>query len=102
LYASEVTYYEWGTVTKDAVRKDLEHDIRTWPDRVYSIHGTPKVTQLSADTFEAEFSMSYTLRNNKGLSSGILEMTIRFRLEGQTWRVFEVRKKPILMRKKNS
>ena len=99
-YADEVTYYELGQVPKDAIREDLEHDIRMWPERVYSIHDTPKITQLSAGTFQAEFPMTYTLTNNKGRSSGILEMTVRFRSEGTMWRVFEIEKKPIVAQRK--
>jgi hypothetical protein len=99
-YADEVSYYEMGRVTKHAIREDLEHDIRTWPRRVYSIHDTPKITQLSSGVFQAEFPMTYTLANSKGVSSGILQMTVRFRSAGQTWQVFEIQKKPIVAQKK--
>src|SRR2546422_789767 len=51
-YADEVSYYEMGRVTKRAIREDLEHDIRTWPNRVYSIHDTPRITQLSSGVFQ--------------------------------------------------
>ena len=98
-YAGEVSYYELGRVTKDSIRKDLEHDIRTWPTRVYAINYAPKITQLSSGTFQAEFPMTYMLTNNKGLSSGILEMTVRFQSEGATWQVFEIKKKPIVAQK---
>jgi serine/threonine protein kinase len=100
-YADEVIYYEMGRVTKRAVGEDLEHDIRTWPSRVYSIHDPPKITQLSPGVFQAEFPMTYTLANSKGLSSGILQMTVRFRSAGQTWQVFEIQKKPIVAQKKS-
>ncbi|HEX9425058.1 MAG TPA: hypothetical protein VF899_17585 [Pyrinomonadaceae bacterium] len=99
-YADEVSYYEMGKVNKHAVREDLEHDIRTWPNRVYSIHDTPKITQLSSGVFQAEFPMTYTLANSKGVSSGILQMTVRFCSTGQTWQVFEIQKKPIVAQKK--
>jgi hypothetical protein len=99
-YADEVSYYEMGRVAKHAVREDLEHDIRTWPSRAYSIHDTPTIMELSSDVFQAEFPMTYTLENSKGLSSGILQMTVRFRLAGQTWQVFEIQKKPIAAQKK--
>ena len=99
-YADEVIYYEMGRVTKHAVGEDLEHDIRTWASRVYSIHDTPKITQLSPGVFQAEFPMMYTLASSKGLSSGILQMTVRFRSVEQTWQVFEIQKKPIVAQKK--
>jgi len=44
--------------------------------------------------------MSYTLTNSTRLSSGILEMTIRFHSDAQTWRVFEIRREPLLAQKK--
>lgn len=100
-YADEVSYYEMGRVTKHAIREDLEHDIRTWPSRIYSIHDTPKITQLSSGVLQAKFTMTYTLANSKRLRSGILQMTVRFRSAGQRWQVFEIQKKPIVAQKKS-
>ena len=100
-YSDKVAYYEMGNVTKDTVRRDLEHDIRTWSSRVYSIRETPKIIRLPSGAYQAEFPMTYTLTNAKGSSSGIVEMTVRFQSEGQTWKIFEIQKKPIVAQKKS-
>jgi hypothetical protein len=100
-YSDKVGYYEMGKVTKATIRKDLEHDIQTWPSRVYSIHDTPKIAQLPSGAYQANFQMTYTLTNAKGVSSGVLEMTVRFQSEGETWKIFEVQKKLIVAQKKS-
>jgi len=99
-YADRVEYYDLGAVNKDTIRRDLQHDFNTWPNRVYSIHDKPTITQISPDMFKAEFPMTYTLTNNKGLSSGILQMKIRFQLHDGNFQVVEIQKKTILAAKK--
>ena len=97
-YADHLEYYELGQVTKDVVRKDLQHDITTWPSRVYSIEGTPKITP-NDNGFIAEFRMTYTLANSNGRSTGTLQMTVRLKLEGQALRIAEIQKKVILAKR---
>ena len=58
-YAEQVHYYELGHVPKDVVRKDLQHDITTWPNRTYSIEGTPEVAPTD-NGFDAKFRIKYT------------------------------------------
>jgi hypothetical protein len=99
-YADRVEYYDLGTVKKDSVRRDLEHDINAWPNRAYSIHEKPKITQISPETFRAEFPMTYTLGNNKGLSSGILQMDMRFQSHDGRFQVIGIKKTTILAAKK--
>lgn len=89
-YAERVQYFNSGRITKDAVGRDLQRDIVTWPNRTYSIQTAPKIT-LSADGFTAEFAMTYTLRNNKGgANSGKMEMQLRATLEGQRPQIVEI------------
>jgi hypothetical protein len=99
-YADRVEYYDLGEVSKDTIRRDLEHDINAWPTRVYSMHDKPTITQASPDIFKTEFTMTYTLTNNKGLSSGILQMNIRFQLHDGNFQVVEIQKKVILAGRK--
>ncbi len=61
----------------------------------------PFATDRESRNFRrTKFPMSYTLTNSTRLSSGILEMTIRFHSGAQTWQVFEIQKKPIVAQKK--
>jgi hypothetical protein len=104
-YADRVNYYEFGQVTKDVVRKDLQHDIATWPNRNYSMQNPPKITS-NGDGFIAEFRMTYTLTNLKDTRSGTLQMAVRVRLKPQaetkTWQeqVVGIQKKVIQATKK--
>jgi hypothetical protein len=93
-YADPVNYYQLGLVTKDVVRKDLKHDITTWPNRTYSMKNPPSVTAEGAD-FIAEFPMTYALTNPKGTSSGTLHMRLRFKPQAQTWQIVGIHKKVI-------
>ncbi len=93
-YADPVNYYEFGQVTKDVVRKDLKHDITTWPNRTYSMKNPPSVTADGSD-FIAEFPMTYTLTDPKGTNSGILQMTLRLKSQAQTWEIIGIQKKVI-------
>jgi hypothetical protein len=98
-YADRVDYYDFGQVTKQIVRKDLEHDIARWPDRTYSITSPPKITPdnsgLDNNGFIAEFPMRYTLTSPKGTSSGTLQMTVRLKPQAQNWQVVGIQKKAI-------
>jgi hypothetical protein len=100
-YADQVNYYEFGQVTKEVIRKDLERDITTWPNRNYSMPDQPKITITpNGDGFIAEFRMRYTLTNPKGTSSGTLQMKVRLKPQAQTpqaltWQVVEIQKKVI-------
>jgi hypothetical protein len=91
-YADPVNYCEFGQVTKDVVRKDLKHDITTWPNRTYSMKNPPSVTADGSD-FIAEFPMTYTVTNRKGTSSGTLQMRLRLNYRAQTWQIVEIQKK---------
>jgi hypothetical protein len=94
-YADRVDYYERGQVSKEIIRKDLEHDIATWPNRNYSMPD-PKITITpNGDGFTAEFRMRYTLTNPKGTSSGTLQMTVRLKPQAQNWQVVGIQKKVI-------
>ena len=91
-YADPVNYYEFGQVTKDVVRKDLKHDITTWPNRTYSMKNPPRVTADGSD-FIAEFPMTYKLTNPKGTHSGTLQMRLRFKPQAETWQIVGIQKK---------
>ena len=91
-YANWINYYELGQVTKDVVRKDLEHDIGKWPDRTYSITNAPKITADNDDVI-AEFPMKFALTNSKGASSGTLQMTVRVKSQADAWQVVDIQKK---------
>lgn len=93
-YADQVDYYELGHAAKDVVRKDLQHDITTWPNRSYSIEGTPEVA-TAENGFDAKFLMKYTLTNSEGTSSGRLQMAIRFKLREQMPEITAIHKKVI-------
>jgi hypothetical protein len=72
-YADRVDYYEFRQVPKDVIRKDIERDIKRWPDRIYSMANQPKITPKGENAFVAEFPMAYTLTDSKGSTSiGIL------------------------------
>src|SRR6202035_3958034 len=64
-YADKVNYYDSGRISKEAVRRDLEHDITKWPSRVYSLRDAPKIDQISQQVYRANFPMSYTLTDGK-------------------------------------
>ena len=93
-YAEQVHYYELGHVPKDVVRKDLQHDITTWPNRTYSIEGRPEVAPTNNGLY-AEFRMKYTLTNSKGTSSGTLQMAINYKLRDQMPEITAIQKKVI-------
>jgi hypothetical protein len=93
-YADQVDYYELGQVPKDVVRKDLQHDITTWPNRTYSIDGTPEVAPID-NGFDAKFRMKYALTNSKGPSSGTLQMTINCKMREQMPEITAIQKKVI-------
>ena len=97
-YAAQVDYYELGQVPKDVVRKDLQHDITTWPNRTYLIEGTPEVAPTD-NGFDAKFRMKYTLTDSKGTSSGTLQMAIRFKLREQMPEITAIQKKVIQARR---
>jgi TPR repeat protein len=61
-FGETVAYYDNGNVGTAFLRNDLEHDIKKWSNRRYSIFGEPKILQ-SSDGYTAEFIMDYTLSN---------------------------------------
>lgn len=114
-YAEEVDYYDFGQVIKDVIRKDLEHEVTTWPTRVYSIldDDERKITPNN-DGLTAEFRMTYTRANPTGNTSrGIVHMTVRLKSvrsvklrndpdffsqetgESPTWQIVGIKRKEI-------
>ena len=93
-YADSVDYYEFGQVAKEVIRKDLQHDITTWPKRLYTVPEPPKFSP-DGNGFIAEFPMRYSLTNPKGTIGGILQMTVRFELQGGVWQVVGIQRKVI-------
>jgi hypothetical protein len=99
-YAERVDYYDFGLVTKQVIRKDVEHDIATWPNRSYSMSASPKITE-TGDDFTAKFPMTYTLTNPKDRSSGTLQMTVRLKSQAETWQVIGIQKTVIQTARKD-
>jgi hypothetical protein len=97
-YAERISYYEFGRVDKTAVSRDLRSDIKTWPNRTYSIRGTAKVRPTS-NGFIAEFPMAYSLAGTKGVSTGVLDMSLEAQLNGQTPQITQIYKKVISARR---
>jgi len=97
-YADRIRYYEFGRVDKAAVSRDLRSDIKTWPNRTYSIPGSAKIT-VTDNGFTAQFPMSYSLAGTKGVSTGILEMSIEAEMDGQIPRITQIHKKVISARR---
>jgi hypothetical protein len=97
-YADRIGYYELGRVDKAAVSRDLRGDIKTWPNRTYSISGTPKISATS-NGFVEQFLMAYSLVGTKGVSTGQLEMSLEAELHGQTPQITQIQKKVISARR---
>jgi hypothetical protein len=88
-------------VTKQVIRKDLDHDIAKWSNRSYAISASPKITATD-DGFTAEFPMTYTLTNSKGTSSGKLGITVRVRSQAETWQVSAIQRTTVQAATKRS
>jgi hypothetical protein len=97
-YADRTNYYEFGQVGKPTVSRDLRSDIKAWPNRTYSIRGTPKITPTN-NGFTAQFPMAYSLAGTKGVSSGLLEITLEAEFHTQTPQITQVHKKVISARR---
>jgi hypothetical protein len=97
-YADRTDYYEFGRVTKATVSRDLQGDIRTWPNRTYSIRGTPKITPPH-DGYIAQFQMANKLAGTKGVSTGLLDMTLEAQFERERPLITQIHKKVISARK---
>jgi hypothetical protein len=93
-YAERISYYKFGRVDKAAVSRDLRSDIKTWPHRTYSISGTAKITTTN-DGFTAQFPMAYSLAGTKGVSTGLLEMSLQVDSHGETPQITQIHKKVI-------
>src|SRR6516225_9560015 len=90
-YAERTNYYEFGPVNKTAISRDLRSDIKTWPNRSYSIRGTPTIT-LANNGFTAQFPMAYRLAGTKGVSSGLLEMTLEAEFDQHSPQITQIQK----------
>jgi serine/threonine protein kinase len=98
-YADKVSYYDSGRTSKEAVRRDLEHDITKWPNRVYSLRSAPKIDQISPQVYRADFPMSYTLTNGKEESTGTLQMTATFDLSAGRGKILSIQRKVVVAQK---
>jgi Trypsin-like peptidase domain len=97
-YAERTTYYEFGRVDKATISRDLRDDTRAWPNRSYSIQGTPKIT-LTNNGFTTQFLMAYSLAGTKGVSRGVLDITLEAEFHGQTPQITQIHKKVISARR---
>jgi serine/threonine protein kinase len=101
-YADKVSYYDSGRISKEAVRRDLEHDITKWPNRVYSLRDAPKIGQISPQVYRADFPMSYTLTNGKEENTGTLQMTATFDLSAERGKILSIQRKVVVAQKEKS
>ena len=97
-YANRVSYYESREVSKAAVSRALHSDIKTWPNRTYSIPGTTKISPTN-NGFIAQFPMVYSLAGTKGVSTGMLQMSVEAELDGQTPQITQIHKKVVSARR---
>ena len=97
-YADRTDYYEFSRANKATVSRDLRGDIKTWPNRTYSIRGTPEITPTN-NGFVAQFPMAYKLGGTKGVSTGLLEMTFEAQFDGETPQITQIHKKVISARR---
>jgi serine/threonine protein kinase len=98
-YADKVNYYDSGRISKEALRRDLEHDITKWPGRVYSLRDAPKIDQISQQVYRADFPMSYTLTNGKEEDTGTLKMTAMFDLSAGRGKILSIQRKIVVAEK---
>jgi Tfp pilus assembly protein PilF len=95
-FEEPANYYDSGKVSRSFIRKDLERDDKTWPKRSYSLNGDPKVTKAAErNTFTLEFPMAYSLTNERGTANGLLQMTMRVRIEQGAVVIVDVQKQVI-------
>ena len=95
-FAEPADYYEAGKVSHNVIRSDLERDDKTWPKRSYSLNGEPRITPVAGtNTFIVDFPMAYSFTNNHGTTNGLLQMTMRVRMEEGTVVILEVQKKVV-------
>jgi hypothetical protein len=100
-YADKVSYYDSGRISKEAVRRDLEHDITKWSNRVYSLRDAPKIDQISPRVYRADFPMSYTLTNGKEENIGTLQMTATFDLSAGKGKILSIQRKVVVAHKES-
>jgi len=93
-FAEPMNYYESAKVGHSFIRKDLERDDKTWPERSYSLTGEPKVT-AAGNGYTVEFPMKYSLTNDRGTATGLLQMTMQVRLEHGVVVISDVQKRVV-------
>jgi hypothetical protein len=99
-FEEPANYYDSGKVSRSFIRKDLERDDKTWPKRSYSLHGDPKITPAAEpNSFTLEFPMAYSLTNARGTTNGLLQMTMRVRVEQGAVVIVDVQKNVIRAQK---
>jgi hypothetical protein len=99
-FEEPANYYDSGKVSRSFIRKDLERDDKTWPKRSYSLHGDPKITPAAEpNSFTLEFPMAYSLTNARGTTNGLLQMTMRVRVEQGAVVIVDVQKQVVRAQK---
>jgi hypothetical protein len=93
-YSDRTDYYDFGRVDKAAIGRDLRGDVRTWPRRMYSIQPAPSITSTSTG-FIAQFLIAYKLYGSRGVSSGMLDITLNVEGRGETAQITRIQKKVI-------
>jgi hypothetical protein len=99
-FEEPANYYDSRKASRSFIRKDLERDDKTWPKRSYSLHGDPKITPAAEpNSFTLEFPMAYSLTNARGTTNGLLQMTMRVRVEQGAVVIVDVQKQVIRAQK---
>lgn len=74
-FADSVNYFGKPGVSRETIRRDLQHYNDRWPQRAFSLAGEPAISSVN-DKLKVSFPLHYELRNASRHSSGKVLKTL--------------------------
>jgi hypothetical protein len=74
-FAERVNYFGKPGVSRETIRRDLQHYNDRWPQRAFSLAGEPEINSLNGK-LKVSFPLHYELRNTSKHSSGKVLKTL--------------------------
>jgi peptidoglycan hydrolase-like protein with peptidoglycan-binding domain len=94
-FADRVDYFDSGRVTRDFIRKDQSHYYRRWPQRRFTLLGTPQVKWIDSEKASVRFRIRYELSSVHERASGMTENLMALGVTRDGLRIGEIRERKV-------
>lgn len=94
-YADRIDYFDSGRVSRQFVAQDQMSYYRRWPNREFTLVGSPQFVSSSGNRVTVRFRMRYRVSNGQERASGATENVLRLQQENDGLKIIGIQERKI-------